>query len=127
MSNRVWIVCSNLTIAGAGSIDASGKGYEVLSAAYAGEGVWVNAKTAFVSSLAAGAPVTAAFAEEIGADGWAPDALTAVEAAKVLMGTGWDGNFVNGGALSQARALRAASSASSVLGPASVSGRRTMP
>jgi len=62
-----------------------------------------------VKVMSGGAPVTAAFAEEIGADGWAPDALTAVEAAKILMGTGWDGNFVNGGALSQARVLRAAS------------------
>lgn len=61
-----------------------------------------------VKVMCGGAPVTAAFAKEIGADGWAPDALTAVEAARVLLGSDWDGNFVNGGALSQARAAAAA-------------------
>jgi 5-methyltetrahydrofolate--homocysteine methyltransferase len=58
-----------------------------------------------VKVMSGGAPVTAAFAEEIGADGWAPDALTAVEAAKVLMRSGWNGNFVNGAALNEAGAL----------------------
>jgi hypothetical protein len=48
---------------------ASGKGYEVLSAAYAGEGVWVNAKSAFGSSLSPGAPVTAVSFQSMGT-GW---------------------------------------------------------
>ncbi|MCL4768050.1 MAG: corrinoid protein [Hyphomicrobiaceae bacterium] len=61
-----------------------------------------------VKVMSGGAPVTAAFAEEVGADGWAPDALTAVEAAKVLMGTDWNGKFVSGAALSRARAPAAA-------------------
>ncbi len=33
-----------------------------------------------------GAPVTAAFAEEIGADAYAPDAATAVDVARELAG-----------------------------------------
>lgn len=56
-----------------------------------------------VKVMSGGAPVTAAFAQEIGADGWAPDALTAVEAAKVLMGKDWNGTFISGEALSRAR------------------------
>jgi len=35
-----------------------------------------------------GAPVTAAFAEEIAADAYAPDAATAVDAARSLVGEG---------------------------------------
>jgi 5-methyltetrahydrofolate--homocysteine methyltransferase len=57
-----------------------------------------------VKVLSGGAPVTAQFAKEIGADGWAPDALTAVEAAKVLVASDWDGSFVNGGAIKQGAA-----------------------
>lgn len=60
-----------------------------------------------VKVMSGGAPVTAAFAEEIGADGWAPDALSAVEVAKTLMGADWDRRFVNGVVLGQARALSA--------------------
>ena len=54
-----------------------------------------------VRVMSGGAPVTAQFAQEIGADGWAPDALTAVKAANVLMNSQWDRSFVNGGALNQ--------------------------
>lgn len=61
-----------------------------------------------VKVMSGGAPVTAAFAEEIGADGWAPDALSAVEAAKTLIGADWDKRFVNGAVLGQTRALSAA-------------------
>ncbi len=52
-----------------------------------------------VKLMCGGAPVTSKFAEEIGSDGWASGALTAVEAAKVLMGASWDGSFVNGDTL----------------------------
>lgn len=60
-----------------------------------------------VKVMSGGAPVTAAFAQEIGADGWAPDAMTAVTAAKALMGREWGGEFVNGSALTQAGAAGA--------------------
>jgi 5-methyltetrahydrofolate--homocysteine methyltransferase len=36
--------------------------------------------------MVGGAPITEAFAREIGADGYAPDAGTAVEKAKMLLG-----------------------------------------
>lgn len=49
-----------------------------------------------VRIMSGGAPVTAEFAEEIGADGYASDALAAVEVAKTLMRDGWSGDFVNG-------------------------------
>jgi 5-methyltetrahydrofolate--homocysteine methyltransferase len=39
-----------------------------------------------VKIMVGGAPVTAAFAEEIGADGYAPDAATAVDVARNLAG-----------------------------------------
>ena len=39
-----------------------------------------------VKIMVGGAPVTAAFAEQIGADGYAPDAATAVDIARSLMG-----------------------------------------
>jgi 5-methyltetrahydrofolate--homocysteine methyltransferase len=39
-----------------------------------------------VKIMVGGAPVTAAFAEEIGADGYAPDAATAVDVARSLAG-----------------------------------------
>lgn len=52
-----------------------------------------------VKVMSGGAPLTAKFAQEIGADAWAPDALTAVEAAKRLLSADWDRTFVNGGAL----------------------------
>ena len=55
-----------------------------------------------VRVMCGGAPVTPRFAQEIGADGWAPDALTAVAAAKILVRKGWNGEFVNGGALAEA-------------------------
>jgi methanogenic corrinoid protein MtbC1 len=38
--------------------------------------------------IVGGAPVTSAFAHEIGADGYAPDAATAVDVAKSLLATG---------------------------------------
>lgn len=64
-----------------------------------------------VKVMCGGAPVTAAFAQEIGADGWAPNALTAVAAARALLGADWDGRFVNGGTLSAAPANRPATAA----------------
>jgi 5-methyltetrahydrofolate--homocysteine methyltransferase len=39
-----------------------------------------------VKTLIGGAPVTQSFADEIGADGYAPDAASAVDAAKELLG-----------------------------------------
>jgi 5-methyltetrahydrofolate--homocysteine methyltransferase len=39
-----------------------------------------------VKIMVGGAPVTAAFAEEIGADAYAPDAATAVDVARDLVG-----------------------------------------
>jgi 5-methyltetrahydrofolate--homocysteine methyltransferase len=39
-----------------------------------------------VKIMVGGAPVTAAFAEEVGADGYAPDAATAVDVARSLAG-----------------------------------------
>jgi 5-methyltetrahydrofolate--homocysteine methyltransferase len=39
-----------------------------------------------VKIMVGGAPVTAAFAEEIGADAYAPDAATAVDVARDLAG-----------------------------------------
>jgi 5-methyltetrahydrofolate--homocysteine methyltransferase len=41
-----------------------------------------------VKVLVGGAPVTGEFAEEIGADGFAPDANSAVRTAKQLLGIG---------------------------------------
>ena len=58
-----------------------------------------------VKVMSGGAPVTAAFAEEIGSDGWAPDALTAVEAAKALMSADWNGKFVSGAAIGEAHGM----------------------
>lgn len=54
-----------------------------------------------VKILSGGAPVTDKFAEEIGSDGWAADAMAAVEVGKRLMNPDWDGKFVNGGSLKQ--------------------------
>ena len=39
-----------------------------------------------VKVIVGGAPVTAEFAASIGADGYAPDAASAVEAAKIAVG-----------------------------------------
>ncbi|MGD2178536.1 MAG: hypothetical protein PVG71_12015 [Anaerolineae bacterium] len=39
-----------------------------------------------VKVMVAGAPVHQAFADEIGADGYSPDAVSAVELARVLVG-----------------------------------------
>ena len=47
----------------------------------AGKGAGVDAKI-----LIGGAPVTQAYADEIGADGYAPDAASAVDVAKELLG-----------------------------------------
>lgn len=52
-----------------------------------------------VNVLCGGAPVTAKFAEEIGSDGWASEAMSAVEVGKALMNPTWDGQFINGGML----------------------------
>jgi 5-methyltetrahydrofolate--homocysteine methyltransferase len=41
-----------------------------------------------VGILVGGAPVTAAFAEQIGADAYAPDAVAAVDTARGLVGKG---------------------------------------
>jgi len=54
--------------------------------------------------MAGGAPVTAAFAQEIGADAYAPDAISAVAAANTLIQEGWNRGFVDGGTLVQAAA-----------------------
>lgn len=48
---------------------AASKGYEVLVTAYPGEGVWVNAKSAFTTSLAPGLPVTSDSFRNMGS-GW---------------------------------------------------------
>lgn len=61
-----------------------------------------------VRVMSGGAPVSQKFAEEIGADGWAAEALTAVEVAKVLINPSWDGKFVSGAKLMKAAAARAA-------------------
>ncbi len=49
-----------------------------------------------VRIMSGGAPVSPEFAQEIGADGYASNALAAIELAKSLMREGWNGNFVNG-------------------------------
>jgi 5-methyltetrahydrofolate--homocysteine methyltransferase len=41
-----------------------------------------------VKVMVGGAPITQKYADEIGADGFGPDAATAVDRAKELMGTG---------------------------------------
>ncbi len=38
--------------------------------------------------MVGGAPITQKYADEIGADGFGPDAATAVDRAKELIGTG---------------------------------------
>ncbi|MGH2360207.1 MAG: hypothetical protein ACRDGM_06655, partial [bacterium] len=48
---------------------ANSKGYEVLATAYAGEGVWLNAKIAFTSSLDLGPPVAPASFQSM-TSGW---------------------------------------------------------
>jgi len=40
-----------------------------------------------VKTIVGGAPVTQTFADEIGADGYAPDAASAVDKVKELIGT----------------------------------------
>lgn len=57
-----------------------------------------------VRIMSGGAPVTAAFAEEIGADGYASDALASVQVAKMLVGKDWNGRFIDGDRLAE-RAL----------------------
>jgi 5-methyltetrahydrofolate--homocysteine methyltransferase len=47
-----------------------------------------EAGLADVKILVGGAPVTADWAAEIGADGYAPDAATAVDVAKAALGAG---------------------------------------
>jgi 5-methyltetrahydrofolate--homocysteine methyltransferase len=41
-----------------------------------------------VKVMVGGAPITQKYADEIGADGFGPDAATAVDRAKELIGTG---------------------------------------
>lgn len=48
---------------------AAGKGYEVLSTIGVGEGVWVNAKTAFSTTLASGTPVSSSAFQNL-SSGW---------------------------------------------------------
>ena len=57
-----------------------------------------------VRIMSGGAPVSSEFAQEIGADGYASNALAAVELAKSLMQEGWNGHFVNGDQLSADKA-----------------------
>jgi 5-methyltetrahydrofolate--homocysteine methyltransferase len=57
-----------------------------------------------VRIVCGGAPVTAQFANEIGADGYASDALAAVEVAKLLIREGWKGGFVDGDELGSVQA-----------------------
>lgn len=54
-----------------------------------------------IKIMSGGAPVTAGFAEEIGADGYGSDAATAVAVANSLMTSGRSGNFINGPELLQ--------------------------
>jgi len=49
-----------------------------------------------VRFMSGGAPVSPEFAREIGADGYASNALATIELAKKLMQAGWNGGFVNG-------------------------------
>lgn len=62
-----------------------------------------------VKVICGGAPVTAKFASEIGSDGWAPEAMSAVEVVKTLMDSSWDGTFVQGGTQKPGVAAKAAS------------------
>lgn len=48
---------------------SAGKGYEVLSTIGVGEGVWVNAKTSFVTTLASGTPVFSSAFQNL-SSGW---------------------------------------------------------
>jgi 5-methyltetrahydrofolate--homocysteine methyltransferase len=57
-----------------------------------------------VKIMSGGAPVNAGFAREVGADGYAPDAASAVAAAKLLINPGWNGEFVDGGLMAQGMA-----------------------
>lgn len=57
-----------------------------------------------VKVMSGGAPVTADFAKEIGADAYAPDAATTVATARMLLQDAWDGQFINGDALATAAA-----------------------
>lgn len=57
-----------------------------------------------IKIMAGGAPVTPGFAKDVGADAFAPDAASAVAAARLLMSDGWNRGFVNGAALAEAAA-----------------------
>jgi 5-methyltetrahydrofolate--homocysteine methyltransferase len=57
-----------------------------------------------VRIMSGGAPVSLEFAQEIGADGYASNALAAIELAKTLMHEGWNGHFVNGDQISADKA-----------------------
>ncbi len=53
-----------------------------------------------VKIMSGGAPVTGKFAQEIGADGFAADAASAVAVANKLITPGWNGGFIDGVKLS---------------------------
>jgi len=61
-----------------------------------------------VKVMCGGAPVTAKFAQEIGSDGWAPEAMSAVEVGKMLLSSSWDGKFIHGGTLKPKAAMPSA-------------------
>ncbi|KAA3628721.1 MAG: cobalamin-binding protein [Proteobacteria bacterium] len=61
-----------------------------------------------VKVICGGAPVTAKFAQEIGSDGWAPEAMSAVDVGKTLLSPSWDGEFVHGGTLKPKAATHSA-------------------
>lgn len=54
-----------------------------------------------VKVMSGGAPLTAQFAREIGADAYAPDAASTVATAKRLLSADWDGQFINGDTIGQ--------------------------
>ncbi len=54
--------------------------------------------------MSGGAPVTAAFAREVGADGYAPDAASTVATARRLMDDNWDRQFIDGDLKTQGEA-----------------------
>ncbi len=57
-----------------------------------------------VRIMSGGAPLTAKFAREVGADAYAPNAASAVAAAKLLMNKGWNGEFIDGDEFTRAEA-----------------------
>jgi hypothetical protein len=68
-SKNTWAFYTPLLPDG-GAAQAASKGYDLLGAVNAGEGFWVNAKTAFSTPLPASAPVTSASFRTNLAAGW---------------------------------------------------------